>query len=109
MSSHFMPPPLKSMIRASSSGDHLLCFLAGDSAGWGGMLRLPPAPVLARAYEGGSGCPLVDGTDVDRVWCLCVGEDDADSLESGALRRREISTVTVYSCRCRSRLIVHMQ
>jgi hypothetical protein len=30
------------MIRASSSGDHLLCFLAGDSDVCGGMLRFPP-------------------------------------------------------------------
>lgn len=42
ISSHFMPLPLNSMIWASSSGDHLLCFLAGLSAVCGGMLRLPP-------------------------------------------------------------------
>lgn len=28
------------MIRASSSGDHLDCFLAGDSAVWAGWRRL---------------------------------------------------------------------
>ena len=43
MSSHFIPPPRSSMMRASSSGDHLDCFLAGVSAGWGGWLRLPEA------------------------------------------------------------------
>lgn len=31
MSSHFMPLPRSSMIEASSSGDHLDCFLAGGS------------------------------------------------------------------------------
>ena len=40
MSSHFMPLPRSSMISASSSGDHLLCFLAGLSVVCGGMLRL---------------------------------------------------------------------
>lgn len=30
------------MISASSSGDHLLCFLAGDSEVCGGMVRFPP-------------------------------------------------------------------
>lgn len=32
ISSHFMPLPLNSIIKASSSGDHFDCFLAGDSA-----------------------------------------------------------------------------
>lgn len=39
MSSHFILLPRSSMMSASSSGDHLLCFLAGLSA-VGGMLRL---------------------------------------------------------------------
>lgn len=39
MSSHFILLPRSSMMRASSSGDHLLCFFAGLSA-VGGMLRL---------------------------------------------------------------------
>lgn len=42
MSSHFMPLPRSSMMRASSSGDHLLCFFAGDSDVCCGMLRFPP-------------------------------------------------------------------
>jgi len=42
MSSHFMPLPRSSMISASSSGDHLLCFFAGDSDVCDGMLRFPP-------------------------------------------------------------------
>lgn len=42
MSSHFMPLPRSSMISESSSGDHLLCFLAGESELCGGMVRFPP-------------------------------------------------------------------
>lgn len=78
MSSHFIPLPRSSMIKASSSGDHLLCFLAGDSATCGGMARLP---LTARpgATGGGpyGGSPLTgavaavvavaDGSDEDRV------------------------------------------
>lgn len=36
------------MIRASSSGDHLLCFFAGDSDVCGGMLRFPLLPLPGR-------------------------------------------------------------
>lgn len=39
MSSHFILLPRSSMMSASSSGDHLLCFLAGLSA-VGGIVRL---------------------------------------------------------------------
>lgn len=60
------------------------------------MLRFAPMLGLTWAYGGTSEWPPIDGTDVDRVWCLCGGGGDADSLESGALRRREISTVTVW-------------
>ena len=48
MSSHFIPLPRSSIIKASSSGDHLLCFLAGDSDVCGGMLRFPPLPLPGR-------------------------------------------------------------
>ena len=47
------------MMRASSSADHLLCFLAGDSVAWGAMMRLAgtpkPGPGSRRgaAYTGG--------------------------------------------------------
>lgn len=51
MSSHFMPLPRSSMIKASSSGDHLLCFLAGDSDVCGGMLRFPLLPLPGRDAE----------------------------------------------------------
>lgn len=54
MSSHFIPLPLKSMIKASSSGDHLLCFLAGVSDGCGGMLRFPPVPPGCAVANGGT-------------------------------------------------------
>lgn len=78
MSSHFIPLPRSSMISASSSGDHLLCFFAGDSATCGGMARLPLA-AKPGATGGGTygGSPLtgavaavvavVEGTDEDRA------------------------------------------
>ena len=50
ISSHFMPSPRSSMMRASSSGDHLLCFFAGGSDVCGGMLRFPLA-LLGRALS----------------------------------------------------------
>ena len=48
ISSHFIPLPRSSMIKASSSGDHLDCFFAGDSAVCEGCKRLaaPVGPVL---------------------------------------------------------------
>lgn len=56
MSSHFMPLPRSSMIRASSSGDHLLCFFAGESDVCDGMLRFPPPlPGREPALEPGAG------------------------------------------------------
>lgn len=50
ISSHFMPLPRSSMIRASSSGDHLDCFLAGDSDVCEGCRRLaaPDGPDLVK-------------------------------------------------------------
>lgn len=67
MSSHFIPLPRSSMIRASSSGDHLLCFFAGDSEVCGGMLRLP---LLGAGRDSGPkltpppvGCALPGATD----------------------------------------------
>ena len=64
MSSHFMPLPRSSMIRVSSSGDHLLCFLAGDSDVCDGMLRFPPPlPGRGPARELGLGpAPAAAGT-----------------------------------------------
>jgi hypothetical protein len=37
ISSHFMLPPLSSIMSASSSGVHLDCLLAGDAAGCGSL------------------------------------------------------------------------
>ena len=48
MSSHFMPLPRSSMMSASSSGDHLLCFFAGESDVCG-MARRPAGPRRAAA------------------------------------------------------------
>lgn len=105
MSSHFMPLPLRSMMIASSSADHLLCFFAGDSDGWDGILRFPPAAaavVGAVIYGGRLDATIVDGTEAARVWLVFSGAgagaatvEEGDSFESGALRRREISTLTV--------------
>lgn len=60
-------------------------------------MPLPPTPGFAGAYAAPSSIPD-DGMEDDRVWCVGDGED---SFESGALRRREISTVTVWDRRCR--------
>jgi hypothetical protein len=60
MSSHFMPLPRSSMILASSSGDHLDCFLAGDSEGWAWVLERRFAGMEAGAGWGAR--PGVDTT-----------------------------------------------
>lgn len=63
MSSHFMPLPRSSMMRASSSGDHLLCFLAGDSDVCEGMLRFPP-PLPGRETDlEVSACPAPNAAE----------------------------------------------
>jgi hypothetical protein len=46
-------------------------------------------PVIALAFPRNSVSYLA------LVWCLYVGDDDKGSFESAALRRREISMVTV--------------
>lgn len=68
MSSHFMPPPLSSMMTASSSADHLLCFFAGDSDGCVPILRLPPLPMNVGTWGGRLvAAEGVTGTEEDRV------------------------------------------
>lgn len=52
MSSHFIPLPRSSIMRASSSADHLLCFFAGDSAECGPRLRF--AAIAVVVLSGGS-------------------------------------------------------
>jgi hypothetical protein len=132
MSSHFMPLPRSSMMRASSSGDHLLCFLAGLSAEWGGMLRFTGisdggtpagktvgscgAPTSGAAVSGtGKGRPMFaggavateeDGAEAGR---LCLGDEPGDSSESERLRREAISTVTVSRLHCLRAADVHGQ
>lgn len=86
-------------MRASSSGDHLLCFLAGVSEGCGGMLRFPPVLLGCAAAYGGALAVVVGGESagaVLRACCKAVGED---SLESEARKRCEISTLTVLKVR----------
>lgn len=53
ISSHFIPLPRSSMINASSSGDHLDCFLAGDSAVWAGCKRLAGTEAGILVMDGG--------------------------------------------------------
>ncbi len=65
ISSHFMPLPRSSMIRASSSADHLLCFFAGDSDEWGGMLRLPWTPAVPTPAPAPAPAPPPPGGDAD--------------------------------------------
>lgn len=92
----------------SSSGDHLLCFLAGDSDGWEGMLRFPPVPAAARTCGGMLEETVVEGTEAALVCCFSVGELE-DSFESSALRRREISTLTVSESPIPSELTDHVR
>ena len=84
------------MIKASSSADHLLCFLAGVSEGCGGILRFPPVPLVVGAAHGGTALALVEeGEIVAAVLLGCWAAVGEDSFESEARRRWEISTLTV--------------
>jgi hypothetical protein len=67
MSSHFIPLPLSLMSRAESSAGHVPSLFAGDSAGWGGILRFPPAPLPAAAEGGGCCRSSVAGMEDDLV------------------------------------------
>ena len=94
MSSHFIPSPRSWMILVSSSGDHLDCFLAGDSAGCVPDCRFV-GTVPAGANGGGSavaGAVVVGGTDAERVVGGPTGRA-GDVSSSLGLRRREISTL----------------
>jgi hypothetical protein len=78
----------------SSSGDHLDCFLAGDSPGCVPDWRL--VGIVPAAANGGApvvaGAMTVGGTDAERaVGGTTVREGDVSS--SLGLRRREISTL----------------
>jgi len=88
------------MILASSSGDHLDCFFAGD---WAGCSRLDDsllAGTADRGWGGGSGATLVatlDGIDNDRE-IEAAEMVDWMSSSSLALSRDEISTVNDARC-----------
>jgi len=88
-----MPLPLKSIINASSSADHLLCFFAGVSEGWVGILRFPPVPLDCGAAYGGTLAVLVVGDTTAAVYLGCCVADGDGSVESDARRRLEISTL----------------
>jgi len=79
----------------SSSGDHLDCFLAGDSAGCVPDCRFV-GTVPAGANGGGSavaGAGVVGGTDAERVVVGGPTGRAGDVSSSLGLRRREISTL----------------
>jgi hypothetical protein len=91
------------MIFASSSGDHLDCFFAGDWIGWSWLENSRFAGTADRGWGGGRGATLMemlDGTDSDRD--TEAGElVDRLSSSSFGLRSEEISTVRD-GMRCRS-------
>lgn len=85
------------MIFSSSSGDHLDCFLAGDSAGW-----VPCCLLVGTQAAAGMGVDwaVVDatamvGTDAERDDSGIEVVDRASSSSSG-LRSSEISTLSEY-------------
>jgi hypothetical protein len=73
MSSHFIASPLSRMIFSSSSGDHLDCFLAGDSDGC-----VPCCLFIGTLAATNSG---VESAVVDAI---VVGGTDADRDDGGA-------------------------
>jgi hypothetical protein len=89
------------MILASSSGDHLDCFFAGDWIGWSWVEDSLFAGTADRGW-GGRGATLVatlDGTDPDRD--TEAGElVDRPSSSSFGLSSDEISTVRAGTRRC---------
>ena len=101
ISSHFMPLPRSSIMSASSSGDHLLCFFAGRMELPGDMFST--AAGIWLCCTGGATCDDVvacllwyvsatvcSGTEAGRV---CVDEGNDDSSEPRSFRIYEISTV----------------
>ncbi|KAH0828461.1 hypothetical protein FOPE_01679 [Fonsecaea pedrosoi] len=90
-----MPSWRSWMILASSSGDHLDCFFAGDWIGWSWLEESLFAGTAGRGWGGGRGATLVatlDGTDSDRD--TEAGElVDWPSSSSVGLSSDEISTM----------------
>ena len=83
------------MIFASSSGDHLDCFFAGDWIEWSWLEDSLFAGTAGRGWGGGRGATLVatlDGADSDRD--IEAGElVDRPSSSSSGLSSDEISTM----------------
>lgn len=101
ISSHFMPSPRSWMIFASSSTDHLDCFLAGDSdasvddlsAGrFAGMTE--DVEVAVSALDDVDCAAMLDGAESDRANDGGGDGLDADDASSSfGLSSREISTL----------------
>lgn len=83
------------MIFASSSGDHLDCFLAGDSPGCApGCRFVGTAPAGANGGASAvAGAATVGGTETERAAGATTGRE-GDASSSLGLRRREISTLS---------------
>ena len=110
MSSHFIPPPRSSIIKASSSEDHFDCFLAGDSAGCAGWRRFAGTEGETLAERGGNeakvaagaaggGGPVADavivagGPKTDLGGRLAAVDTGAVSSSSSGFKSNEISTL----------------
>ena len=61
------------------------------------MLRLIPMLLGALVTGALSACVVSDGMGDDRAPVLRDGDGEEDSFESGPLRRKEISTVTIWT------------
>ncbi len=104
-SSHFMPLPRSSIIIASSSGDHLVCFLTGWSWPWVDMplLCVELTRDSGRAAVGNdwacSSGPACRGAGCSSCWAVCgscgIFDRTVDSFESSRLSREAISRVNV--------------
>jgi len=66
ISSHFMPLPRRSMIKASSSADHFDCFFAGDSEVWAGNGRFVGTEFVELEVVEAAVPGVCAGTDTDR-------------------------------------------
>ena len=90
ISSHFIPLPRRSMIRASSSADHLDCFLAGDSSEWDGCGRLVGTEVVVTEVVVTAVAVVLGAVTEDADLDEACGDGASSSF---GLRRSEISTL----------------